>query len=313
MYALFRLIVGYFSLHPSPPFRLDLTVWGLRRQAHNAMDVWEQDAYLRTWNYGETRLALRLWQTRGVEEPMLEGEIYAGPDDDRAIAWVCERLQWILGLDRDLTPWYVFAAEDPRLASLRERYRGFRPPRFDSLYEGLINAVACQQVSLQVGILLLNRLRRAYEGDSGGLHQTLPFPTPQQLLEQEPELLRSLGFSRQKVRGLRAVAEAARAGDLDERAWQGMPAEAIRDRLTQIPGIGRWSAEYVLLRALGRLDIFPGDDVGGRKGLLRWLGGEARAVGYEDTLAHLKAWAPFAGMVYFFMLLRRLEEAGYIA
>ncbi|MBU2735137.1 DNA-3-methyladenine glycosylase 2 family protein, partial [Acidithiobacillus caldus ATCC 51756] len=126
-------------------------------------------------------------------------------------------------------------------------------------------------------------------------------------------LLRSLGFSRQKVRGLRAVAEAARAGDLDERAWQGMPAEAIRERLTQIPGIGRWSAEYVLLRALGRLDIFPGDDVGGRKGLLRWLGAEARAVGYEDTLAHLKAWAPFAGMVYFFMLLRRLEEAGYIA
>ncbi|MBU2803086.1 DNA-3-methyladenine glycosylase 2 family protein, partial [Acidithiobacillus caldus] len=179
--------------------------------------------------------------------------------------------------------------------------------------EGLINAVACQQVSLQVGILLLNRLCRACEGDSGGLHQTLPFPTPQRLLEQEPELLRSLGFSRQKVRSLRAVAEAARAGDLDERAWQGMPAEAIRERLTQIPGIGRWSAEYVLLRALGRLDIFPGDDVGGRKGLLRWLGAEARAVGYEDTLAHLKAWAPFAGMVYFFMLLRRLEEAGYIA
>ncbi|MBU2735195.1 base excision DNA repair protein, partial [Acidithiobacillus caldus ATCC 51756] len=45
--------MGYFALRPHPPFRLDLTVWGLRRQAHNAMDVWEQDAYLRTWNYGE--------------------------------------------------------------------------------------------------------------------------------------------------------------------------------------------------------------------------------------------------------------------
>ncbi len=304
--------MAYFTLHPSAPFRLDLTVWVLRRQAHNAIDVWDQGTYRRSWIYGEERLALRLWQTRGPMDPVLEAEIYAGPDDDRAIAWVRERLQWILGINRDLAPFYAFAAKDPRLGALVEHYRGFRPPRFDSLYEGLINAIACQQLSLQVGIHLLNRLCRICEGDSGGLDRALPFPPPQQILNLAPELLRDIGFSQQKIRSVRAVAEAASAGDWDERAWPGMPVEQIRERLLWIRGIGRWSVEYVLLRALGQLEIFPGDDVGGRKSLLRWLGGDATVVGYEETIAHLKLWAPFAGMVYFFMLLRRLEEAGHI-
>ncbi|MGC9239930.1 MAG: base excision DNA repair protein, partial [Acidithiobacillus sp.] len=86
----------------------------------------------------------------------------------------------------------------------------------------------------------------------------------------------------------------------------------IMDRLQQLPGIGRWSAEYVLLRALGRLEVFPGDDVGGRNGLFRWLDRDPRRASYEETLAQVAPWSPYAGMVYFLMLLRRLEADGHI-
>ena len=306
--------MAYFELHPIDPFRLDLTVWVLRRQAHNAMDVWNRGTYLRTWHYRGGLLTLRLWQSHGPSDPVLEGEIYEGPDDADAIAWAGARLNWILGLDRDRSSLYnALIVKDAGLAPLMDRYHGFSPPRFDSLYEGLINAVACQQLSLSVGITLLNRLCRLCAGDTGSTRSILPFPTPQRLLEQDPALLRDIGFSHPKIRSLRAVAQAALDGELNERVWHTQARDLIETRLVQLPGIGRWSAEYVLLRALGHLDVFPGDDVGGRKGLLHWLGAHATAVGYEDTLAHLKPWAPYGGMIYFFMLLRRLEQEGHIA
>jgi len=303
--------MGYFTLHPYPPFRLDLTVWVLRRQPHNAMDLWKDDTYVRTWIYDQQRLSLRLWQTQTDPQPRLEAEIYEGPDDARAVDWVRERLSWVLGLDR--APDGLACAEsEPRFAALLQRYRGLRPPRFDSLYEGLINAVACQQVSLYVGITLLNRLCRLCAGESAHEHSNHPFPSPERLLEQDPAFLRDIGFSRQKIRSLRAVAETALEGELDERDWQHRTRREIESRLTRLPGIGRWSVEYVLLRALGRIDVFPGDDVGGRRGLLRWLGEDAKTQSYEDTLHRLRPWSACAGLLYFFMLLRRLEEEGFV-
>ncbi len=61
-------------------------------------------------------------------------------------------------MDREMAGFAAMAESDPILSSLSDRFRGFRPPRFPSLFEALLNAVACQQVSLHLGILLLGRL-----------------------------------------------------------------------------------------------------------------------------------------------------------
>jgi DNA-3-methyladenine glycosylase II len=74
-------------------------------------------------------------------------------------------------------------------------------------------------------------------------------------------------------------------------------------------GIGRWSAEYILLRGLGRLHVFPGDDVGARNNLARWLGLKP-PLDYDAVGRALSRWQPYAGMVYFHLLLDRLEAAG---
>jgi hypothetical protein len=75
--------------------------------------------------------------------------------------------------------------------------------------------------------------------------------------------------------------------------------------------VGRWTAEYVLLRGLGRTNIFPGDDVGARNNLQRWLhlAGPLDYAGVRRTLAR---WQRFGGLIYFHLLLDRLEEAGYL-
>jgi DNA-3-methyladenine glycosylase II len=77
-------------------------------------------------------------------------------------------------------------------------------------------------------------------------------------------------------------------------------------------GVGRWTAEYALLRGLGRLHVFPGDDVGARNNLARWLDCRA-SLDYEGVRAAVRHWQPYAGLVYFHLLLASLAERGTLA
>ena len=88
----------------------------------------------------------------------------------------------MLSLELDVDPFYVLAAADPMLAPLAERFRGLRPPRFASVFECLVNAVALQQLSLAAGLTLLNRLSRTYGGCSPAAgNRSHAFPTPEEL------------------------------------------------------------------------------------------------------------------------------------
>ena len=81
--------------------------------------------------------------------------------------------------------------------------------------------------------------------------------------------------------------------------------------LQALRGIGRWSAEYVLLRGLGRLNVFPGDDVGARNNLRRRLGITA-ALDYAGVRRITERWAPYSGLVYFHFLLAGIDAAGWL-
>jgi DNA-3-methyladenine glycosylase II len=126
-----------------------------------------------------------------------------------------------------------------------------------------------------------------------------------------PEKYRSIGFSRQKVRALLDLARAVtrRKVELEEIA-QADDAEA-RIRLLELRGVGRWTAEYVQLRGLGRLHVFPGDDVGAQKRLALWLG-RPDPLDYAAVQRAVGPWQPYAGLVYFHLLLHGLTEAGVL-
>jgi DNA-3-methyladenine glycosylase II len=77
-------------------------------------------------------------------------------------------------------------------------------------------------------------------------------------------------------------------------------------------GVGRWTAEYVLLRGLGRLHVFPGDDVGARNNLQAWLR-LASPLDYDGVGRTLNRWRRYGGLIYFHLLLDRISEKGFIA
>jgi DNA-3-methyladenine glycosylase II len=304
------------SLRPRAPFRLDATAWALRRRPDNAIDRWDGNAYSRTFAVpgGPVEVAVR--ETGTPLRPRLEIEIAiasrgAGP---KVAPVVLRMLRRMLGTDVDLGGFYALAAKDPLLAPLAERFRGIKPPCFPTVFETLVNAVACQQLSLAVGIRLLGRLAGLGEHTARAEREpkAVAFPTPQEVAAIRTTSLRHAGFSRQKSAAILAIAREAATGRLDPERFSALDDAAATDRLLELPGIGRWSAEYVLLRGLGRWHIFPGDDVGARNHLQRWLG-LRRSLDYESVRRIVRRWHPYAGLVYFHLLLKHLGEEGRLA
>ncbi|MBS1860681.1 MAG: DNA-3-methyladenine glycosylase 2 family protein [Actinobacteria bacterium] len=166
-----------------------------------------------------------------------------------------------------------------------------------------------QQLSLEVGLTLLNRLTERYGDKVAGSPGTIAFPNADAIRGAPPEELRALGFSRRKVGYLRGIADAVAAGEVGEAALGQLGRVEATRRLQEIGGIGRWSAEYVLLRGLGQLDVYPGDDVGARHRLRRFFG-LGHDPSYEEIADLLRPWEPFAGMLYFHLLLDGLTERG---
>lgn len=135
------------------------------------------------------------------------------------------------------------------------------------------------------------------------------FPSPHAVAALSPAIGHSIGLSHQKVRALLELARAINRHDLDIESLADEPDDVVRDRLLELRGVGRWTAEYALLRGLGRVHIFPGDDVGAQQRLARWLG-KSRPLNYEGVRRAVAPWQPCSGLVYFHLLLDGLSQAG---
>jgi DNA-3-methyladenine glycosylase II len=163
-----------------------------------------------------------------------------------------------------------------------------------------------------VGIRLLNRLAERFGRRAHGSEASSPaFPHPEELAAAKPEEIRQLGFNRRKAETIIAISQDVMKGRLDLDGLQALNDEEAVRRLVDLRGVGRWTAEYTLLRGLGRWHIFPVDDVGARNRLAVWLR-LRRKLNAERTQHHLQRWKNFAGLLYFHMLLKGLDEADHL-
>lgn len=300
-------------IDPRAPFRLDLTAWGLRRRAHNTIDRWDGHVYRRALCFADETMAVSVTQTGSRDSPQLAVTLSGRRIDDGVEAAAREPLDKLLGLGVDLSGFAKLAATDPLLDELARRLRGLKPPRFPTVFEALVNGVACQLLSITVGIHLLGRFTatwgRPVPDDPDGLHA---FPRPTDLVSATPDELRGMGFSLNKARTILELAAAIVDGDLDLESLEHVDDETAIERLTSLYGVGRWTAEYALLRGLGRLHVFPGDDVGARNKLKRFFDVE-RPLDYDEIAQLLARWSPYAGVIYFHLLLDSLTEAGLVS
>lgn len=303
-----------FTLEPVPPFRLDLTVWALRRRPDNVVDRWDGRVYRRALAVGSEVVGIAVTQVGTVDAPELRVTATAGRSGSEGLRRaVTDSLERMLGLGVDLTEFYGLAGADQTLWALVEPLVGLKPPRFPTIFETIVNAISCQQITLTLCIRLLNRLAETYgsalEQREGPLHA---FPGPGDLHALDPADLRQMQYSTQKARAVVELAREVAEGRLDLEGLGCLPGELIADRLRQLRGVGRWTAEYVLLRGFGRLHVFPGDDSGATGNLRRWLG-ISETLDYGSVRQVVEQFQPYAGLVYFHLLLSKIASLGYLS
>jgi DNA-3-methyladenine glycosylase II len=152
---------------------------------------------------------------------------------------------------------------DPVMAELIEKF-GPIPlrPRRQPTFQSLTRAIVFQQLSGKAAETILGRFI--------GLFGDLPFPEPEHVLAMTVDQLRAAGLSRPKAAYILGLAEHAAAGALPTlEACKTMTDAEILGALTSIKGIGRWTAEMLLIFNLGRADILPIHDLGVRRGFQR--------------------------------------------
>lgn len=301
-----------FVLEPVPPFRLDLTVWTLRRRPDNMIDRWDGQTYRRVLVQDGNPFEIGVTQADQPGMPRLHVSLISEAGNSHVKAYAIAAVRHLLGIHVDLTEFYRFCENDEVLRSLAGQFGGLKPPRFPTYFETLVNAIACQQLTLTVGIRLLNRLTEAcgsaIDTAEGLFHA---FPSPQQLANMELEQLREMGFSYRKAHYLTGLAGAVIEKQIDFDEIARLDDKQAVKRLCTLKGVGRWTAEYFLLRGLGRTHIFPGDDVGARNHLQRWLR-LSESMTYEEVQKALRHWDAYGGLIYFHLLLKNLAEKGII-
>lgn len=172
------------------------------------------------------------------------------------------------------------AASDAVLGGVVRRWG--RPPfwRHPEGFAGLVHGILAQQVSLEYAAAAFAKLRRA-----------LGEVTPEPFLALEDAHLRAIGFSRPKAAYARGVAEAIQSGDLDLAALAAAPDDEVRAALTELRGVGRWTADVYLLFALRRPDAWPSGDLALAKAVQE-LWGHAERLDWDALDAFAGRWRP---------------------
>jgi DNA-3-methyladenine glycosylase II len=199
------------------------------------------------------------WQTVGVrvrERPGgAECEVVSPSAPSRELLTaVRAQVARILSLDADGSGFLAVGERDPVIAGLQRRYPGLRPVGFWSPYEAAAWAIIGQRIRIrQAAVIKASMARELGEPVSFGDHVVHAFPAPQRLAALDA----FGGLAGRKPEWLRSIAIAALDGRLDAARLRALPAEQALAQLRQLPGIGAFSAELVLLRGAAAPDEVP--------------------------------------------------------
>ncbi len=296
-------------LRTPAPFHLEATVRVLQRRPANLVEAWEGDRYLRVLRVSGDLVLVEVENRGTIDEPDVRYTLRHGDLSTVTRHELAQTLRKVLGLDVDPIPMQRLLETDRKLRPTALALRGMRPPRFAEWFETFANVVPFQQVSLDAGVAIVGRFVERF-----GKHlkqngrRFYAFPSAQAVAEARLEMLRSCGLSSQKAEALRYLARSIESGVLGEDAISGMNTNDALRALVELPGLGPWSASVVLLRGLGRLDVFPPGDVGATRGLRKLMHLGPRA----SLSRRVERFGGYRGYLYFYSLGSGLLGKGLI-
>lgn len=183
---------------------------------------------------------------------------------------------------------------DPALGEVIRRVGpcALAPGGAENALDALARSIVYQQLSGKAAATIYGRFRTLFPAAS--------FPAASAVLAVEEERLRACGLSRQKLSYLRSLCEHVDQGMIALDALGSLGDEEVIAALTRIKGLGRWTAQMFLIFHLGRLDVWPVDDLGVRKGLARVLG-RAEPVTPAEARQHGERYRPYRSVAAWYL------------
>ncbi|MGH2484951.1 MAG: DNA-3-methyladenine glycosylase family protein [Ktedonobacterales bacterium] len=288
------------ELAPAAPYDFDRALVYLRSSPSAVLEAISPDGvYRRAFTLDGRDTLLTLRSLGSSTEPRLLLEVTGTAVDERTVEAAARQIRRVFLLDADPEPFLRVAAADPVFDRVARQFPGLRPVLIASPFEALTWAIIGQQITVGFARTLKQTLLNL-RGHSLNLEgQAYPvFPTPEDVAALDPAELTTRQFSRSKASYVIHAARAVAEGALDLAAVGALPFDEAVAEMTRLRGIGRWTAEYVLMRGLGVPDSFPAADTGLRAAIGRAYGlgrsaTEAEARAYAERWAGWRSWAAF--------------------
>lgn len=253
---------------------------------------------------GELRLAFPVapsWRPVGVlvRQPIPGGPVRAAvrgaPED---VPPAIDAVRRILSLDVDGSGFTALGARDPVVAELQATYPGLRPVAFHSPYEAACFAIIGHRIRMTQAATIKRRLSELLGTPTDVHGVTLPtFPAPE-VLQAQPQVPL---VSELKSNRLKAIAKAAAYGRLDTTDLRAKPIPEALAHLSELPGIGKFSAELILLRGAAHPDGFPLHETRLHEEMRRSYGATTTA----DLTEIAESWRPYRTWVSLLLRARR--------
>jgi AraC family transcriptional regulator of adaptative response / DNA-3-methyladenine glycosylase II len=267
----------FFRLRFRPPYHWKGMLAFLAARATPGVEMVELDAY---------RRSISLNGSHGYFEVSLDEVNHALAvrlqfGDPRSLFFIIERIRAMFDLNADWAAIMESLKTDPALASRLEAAPGLRVPGCWNGFELAVRAILGQQITVRGATVLAGRIVRSLgQSLSAANGLTHLFPSPEVLADAR---LTNIGLPRARAETVRVLARAVSDGQI---SFEGIvDSDDLLTRLCEIPGIGKWTAQYVAMRALGEPDAFPTGDLG----LLRAL-----SLASPRELEHrAEAWRPW--------------------
>jgi DNA-3-methyladenine glycosylase II len=295
-----------FTLVPPHPFDFVLTAsHQTRYRRRSGADLFDNDVYYRAFWHQNGVIPVSVYASA---DPV-RLNIQVGPETCLAdIGFVTDTIHRMFALDLDILKFYDRVAGDKELSWATQALYGLRPAQTESVFEALVEAVIGQQISANVARKIRDAVvdRYGISVEMDGM-QFCSFPRPEALFEAAPEDLRSLSLSFRKVEYIKEIARRSIEGEFDLTRFGSLSKEEIIDEMIKVRGVGRWTAEWTLLRALGNVDALPAGDLALRRAVSDLYFDRVSISEIELEEFALARWAPYRGLAttYLFALLRK--------
>ena len=298
---------AYTTIQPVPPFDFELTAgYHTYFQGRYRTDSLTDGVYRRLLDLDGTLVLASVSSAGDMDNPLLDLELQGDSLGPAFVEQAAQRVSWLLGVGQDLASFYDMASKDAALAAITRRFVGLHLPHTSTVFEALVLAIMGQQISTHVA-----RVIRGLFIETHGPRLTVDgetyyaFPRPETLAAQSVEALRQLKLSQRKAEYVHGIACAALEDPTGMEGLHLLSDEDVIKQTVALRGVGAWTAQWLLIRALGRPDALPLGDLALRRVVSRlyFNGEEVNDRQVENFAERWRPWRTYA-TVYMFTSMR---------